>query len=140
MSALEKPVPVPSEEDRPYWDGAREHRLVLYRCTSCGRLKARHVIVCSRCRGEDFEWSAVSGRGRIFSFTVARQTSTRGFADEVPYVVVLVAIDEDPSLVITTNLVGDFDVDALDLDLPVEAVFEERGDAVVPQFALVGSA
>jgi uncharacterized OB-fold protein len=136
---LEKPVPVPSEDDRPYWDGAREHRLVLFRCTACGRLRDRHVIVCSRCRGERFEWTAVSGRGRIFSFTVAHQTSTRGFADEVPYVVVLVAVEEDPSLVLTTNLVGAFDADALDIDLPVQVVFEERGDVTVPQFELVGA-
>lgn len=93
--------------------------------------------MCGRCRSEDFEWETVSGRGAIFSFTVVRQTSTVGFDDDVPYVVVLVAVDEQPDVLLTTNLVGDLDLDALDIGLPVEVTFEPRGGQAVPQFRLV---
>ena len=62
-----------------------------------------------------------------------------GFEEDLPYVVVAVAIEEQPSLLITTNLVGDFDPDQLDIGLPVVATFSPRGDIDLLQFRLDGS-
>src|SRR5688572_17718616 len=97
LSTAEKPIPVPTDEDRPYWDGAREHKLVLQRCTGCGLYSAQPRVVCPQCHGEAFEWSQVSGKGRIHSYTIVHATTVPGFRDEVPYVVVFVQIDEEPT-------------------------------------------
>jgi uncharacterized protein len=138
LSVDEKPVPVPTEQSRPYWQAARERRLVFWHCARCGWLVQEPVMVCSKCRGEQFDWRQVSGRGSIFSFTVARQTTTAGFADDVPYVVVLVSIEEQPELVVTANLVGDdIEFGQIDIGLPVVVDFEDRGDYAIPQFRLV---
>jgi len=134
----QKPFPIPDEDSRPYWDNAKQGRLVYWSCQSCGNLTQQPALVCSRCRGQEFEWQQVSGRGTIFSFAIARQTTTVGFADDVPYVVVLVAIDEQPDLVVLANLVGaDIVLDQLDIGLPVQVTFEARGEYAVPQFGLV---
>jgi uncharacterized OB-fold protein len=132
-------VPVPGEDDLEYWDALREHRLVLSRCDHCGWYTQRRQLACVSCQGESFTWTPVSGRGTIYTYTVARQTWTAGFAAELPYVVVVVAIEEQPGLHLTTNLVGAFDIGELGIDLPVTAVFEERGPATVLQFELAGS-
>jgi uncharacterized OB-fold protein len=132
-----KPVPLEREEERPYWDGLREGRLLLRQCQTCGWYAQRPQLVCWNCRGESFIWSAVSGRGSIYTYTVARQTWVRGFEDDLPYVVVAVALEEQPSLLVTTNLVGDVDVDRLNLGLPVIATFESRGEVTLLQFRLV---
>lgn len=131
-----KPVPVPEEADRPYWDGLALGRLVLSRCTGCGSYSQRARPVCGACRAESFVWSKVSGHGKIYSYTVARQTWVTGFQQAVPYVLVAVAIDEQPSLLLTTNLVGEFDVEQIDVDLGVTAAFEPRGDVTLLQFEL----
>jgi uncharacterized protein len=131
-----KPVPVPTEADRPYWDALRERKVVFARCTSCGSMTQRLPMACTRCRGEAFEWTEVSGRGTIYTFSVARQTWVPAFLDDLPYVVVAVAISEQPSLVVTTNLVGDYEPDELTIGLPVVAEFETRGDAALLQFRL----
>jgi uncharacterized OB-fold protein len=133
---IAKPVPVPGDLDRQYWDGAREGRLMLQRCTGCGRYAHPPTMICNHCGREDQVWERVSGRGTIHSFTIARQSTTRGFQSEVPYVVVLVAVEEDPDVLILTNLVGEFDLNALDVGDPVSVIFEGRGEMVIPQFEL----
>lgn len=137
MSTSAKAIPVPTERDAPYWEGAQEDRLVLQRCGECGLYSAQPRLVCPRCRGEAFTWSQVSGRGRIHSYTIVHQTTAPGFQDEVPYVVVHVQIDEEPTCYITANLlVPKEEYDTLSVDLPVVVEFERRGDAVLPQFRL----
>lgn len=131
-----KPVPIPAETDRPYWDALRERKLVFSRCTSCGSMTQRRPMVCTRCQGESFEWTQVSGRGTIYSFAIARETWVPAFRDELPYVVAAVAIAEQPALIVTTNLVGDYDFDELTIGLPVVAEFEPRGDVTLLQFRL----
>jgi uncharacterized protein len=132
----EKPVPIPGAADRPYWDGLLEEKLVLARCVACGWYAQRVQPLCPNCRGESFRWEPVSGRGTIYAFTVIRQTWVAGFEEEIPYVVVAVAVDEQPSLLLVTNLVGDPTLDEIELDLPVVAAFERRGDAALLQFEL----
>ena len=134
-----KPVPVPGDADRPFWDGLREGRLLLSRCEACGYHTQRALVVCPNCGGESFAWSEVSGRGTIYAYTIARQTWVSGFEEDLPYVVVAVQIDEQPSVLITTNLVGEFDLDQLDIGLPVVATFDRREDVDLLQFRLNGS-
>jgi uncharacterized protein len=129
-----KPIPAASDLDRPYWDGARQGRLMVQRCSGCGRYLHPPTMICPHCGYEDLVWEAASGRGTVHSFTIARQSTTRGFQSDLPYVVVLVALEEDPDVLVLTNLVGDVDLDALDVGDPVTVTFEERGDMVVPQF------
>lgn len=133
-----KPVPVPGDLDGPYWEGASNGQLVVQCCGACGRYLHPPSMICPRCGSEDLAWTAVSGRGAVHSFTIARQSTTQGFHDEVPYVVVLVALEEDPDTLVLTNLVGDVDLDTLDVGDPVAVTFEARGEMAVPQFQLVG--
>jgi hypothetical protein len=99
-------------------------------------LSQRRPAACLKCRGELFTWLEVSGYGTIYAYTVARQSFVAGFENELPYVVVSVALAEQPSLFLTTNLVGDFQIDDLTIGLSVVAVFEPRGNQSVLQFRL----
>ena len=136
--AITKPIPAAGDLDRPYWDGARQGQLMVQRCTACGRYAHPPTMICPRCGSEDQIWEKASGRGAIHSFTIARQSTTRGFQSELPYVVALVALEEDPDVLVLTNLVGEVDQDALDVGDPVTVTFEARGEMVVPQFELAG--
>jgi uncharacterized OB-fold protein len=60
----------------------------------------------------------------------------RGY--EPPYVVAEVALDEQPSLVLTSNIL-DASVEDVTVDAPVRVVFEQRGDMTLPQFVMVSS-
>jgi uncharacterized OB-fold protein len=79
----------------------------------------------------------VSGGGTVGSFTVTHQLNVPGFADELPYVVLLVELDEQPELFMITNLRGAASRDVA-IGRRVEVVFEEAAEGMVlPQFKLV---
>jgi uncharacterized OB-fold protein len=137
LSTAEKAIPVPTEEDKPYWEGARAHKLVLQHCKGCGLYNSEPRVICPVCHGDNFEWSQISGKGKIHSYSIVWQTTAKGFQDEVPYVVCIAQIDEDPTCFVTTNLlVAQSLYDDLNIDLPVVMDFEDRGEAVVPQWRL----
>jgi uncharacterized OB-fold protein len=74
----------------------------------------------------------VSGRGTIFSFAVMHQVYHPGFADAVPYAVVVVELAEGARLV--SNVV-DCPVDRIRTGMPVEVVFEDVSPEVtLPKF------
>jgi len=100
----EKPVPVADELSQPIWDAAREHRLVVQRCAECGYYNHPPRPACDRCSAERLEFAPVSGRGTIFTFTVMHQPSVAGFEDEVPYVNIVVELEEQPMLFMVANL------------------------------------
>lgn len=138
MTAAEKAIPVPDELNAPYWEGAKEHKLVLQHCSGCGLVSARPRVICPRCHKEEFEWKQVSGKGIIHSYVIVHQTTAAGFQDEVPYVVCHVVIDEEPTCYVTANLLVDqSQYDKLTISLPVVVDFEDRGNGVVvPQWRL----
>jgi uncharacterized protein len=123
--------------NRPYWENANAGRLVAQRCRACSHfLGIRGDLLCPVCGSESLEWQQLSGRARLHSFTIARQTTTRGFEDEIPYVVVLAEVVEQEGLLVLTNLIGDARNEELLLGAPLIVDFELRGDQRIPQFRL----
>jgi len=135
MSATEKTIPVPNELTQPYWDAAKQHKFMLQRCVGCKLFNPWPRVVCPRCHSEAFEWVEPSGRGKLHSYTIIRQTTRPGFIDEVPFILANIVIDEEPSCFIISNLlVDESEYDKLHVDMPVQVVFEDRGEVTVPQF------
>jgi len=131
--AVPKPVPAITPEMRPFFEAAREHRLVVQRCRGCGTYRFPAREICSNCLGREAEWVEVSGYGEVFSFNVMHQVYHPAFADEVPYAVVLVKLDEGPKMV--SNLVGVAPRD-IRIGMRVRVVFERVSDEVtLPKFA-----
>ena len=109
--------------------------LLVLRCDHCGYLNHPPDVSCARCGAVGFEPVRVSGRGTIYSFTVVRQAFSPVFVAEVPYVISMVELDEQPGLVMIANIV-ESSPDALEIGMPVEVTFEDRGEYVLPQFRL----
>jgi uncharacterized OB-fold protein len=73
----------------------------------------------------------VSGRASLFSWAVVQRAFLPAFADMVPFVTALVALEEDPSVRVATFIV-DTDPVALVPDQPVEALFRPLSFPTVP--------
>jgi len=127
----ERPLPQPSPLTRPFWDAARRHELWVQRCTACGThlFYPRHL--CTTCGSGALEWVQTSGRGTVFTYTVARRATHPGLADRVPYVIAVVELEEGPKL--TTNIV-DVDPDHVVIDMVVQATYEDLGDVTLVNF------
>jgi len=134
MSSVVKPVPRPSAESLPYWEGAREKKLLLQHCRSCGEFWFPPSARCRHCLSHNFAWEEVSGQGRIYSFVVYHRHYHPAFEDELPYVVAIIELDEGPRLL--SNIVGGPSQDVR-CDLPVRAVFEDGGHGTtIPKFEI----
>ena len=127
-----KPVPVVQPWAQPFWDAAREHRLVLQHCASCDRPIHYPRVACPHCGGSDLDWRPVSGRGTVYSFTVVVSNAPSAFLAEMPYVVAVIELDEGVRML--SNIV-EADPEHLSCDLPVEVVFEELDEHfTLPKF------
>ena len=127
-----QPRPVANADSLPYWNAARERRLVIRKCKACGLLHFMPRHLCPACWSDQLEWVDVAGTGRVHSFTVIRRASDPAFASRVPYVVALIELDEGPRMM--ANIVGD-DALAVAIGDPVKVTFEDRGSgALIPQF------
>jgi uncharacterized OB-fold protein len=125
------PVPRISEENEAFWTGGREGALFIARCGDCGYYVHPPSPRCPRCYGENVAPERVSGRGHVYTYTVNRREWTPGL--EVPYILAVVELEEQPALRLLTNVVG-CAPDRIAIDLPVEVEFVERDPAFVPVF------
>ena len=127
------PLPRATPESQPFWDGAAAHRLMLPRCSACGRFWFPPSQRCRHCLSPDFAWREVAGTGRIYSFVVYHRVYHPAFESKVPYVVAIVELDEGPRLL--TNIVG-IDPAEVRCDSRVRVVFDDVAAGVaVPKFA-----
>jgi len=92
--------------------------LALQRCEDCRGWRHPPRIVCARCGSERWRWTPVSGRGVVYTWTVTHQPMAPPFAEDVPYAVVVVELEEGPRIV---TAVGELEPSALAIGLPVEA-------------------
>lgn len=126
------PAPVANADSLPYWNAARERRLLIRKCKACATLHFMPRYLCPVCWSDQLEWVESKGGGSVHSYTVIRRAPAPAFAARVPYVVALIDLDEGPRMI--TNIIGD---DALDVRIGdrVKVTFEDRGDgAMLPQF------
>ncbi len=122
MSEYSKPLPIPSVESKPFWDGCKEHHLLLPRCHRCGSYWFPPTATCPECLSTEWEWARSIGRGKIYSFGVYHRVYHKSFQNDVPYAVVVVQLDEGPRLV--SNLVN-CAPEEFKCDMPVEVIFED---------------
>jgi uncharacterized OB-fold protein len=128
-----KPTPEPDDVTAFYWRGAAEGTLLVLRCEACSYLSHPPDVACARCGAAVLDPVPMSGFGTVYSFTIVRQAFDPAFLPEVPYVVALVELDEQPGLLLLANIV-DTEVDAVAVGLRVEVTFEDRDGYTVPQF------
>ena len=132
------PLPVPqiTDDNAAFWTGGRQGELLITRCTSCGYYLHPPSPRCPKCLSDAVAPSAVSGRGTVYSYTINRQAWVPGL--EVPFVLAIVELDEQPGLRLMTNLVECLPEEAA-IGMPVEVAFVERGEVFVPVFHKVAA-
>lgn len=132
--AYAKPLPEPSIDSKPFWDGLKQHRILLQTCTNCGKKRHYPRPVCDACHSMDSEWTEASGRGTIYSWTETHHPFHIGFKAEVPYILVTVDLEEGVRL--QSQLIG-ARLQDLKIGLPVQAVFADAAEGIVlPYFRL----
>lgn len=115
---------------RPFFAGLAEGRLLIPRCTECGRVDWYPTGRCRHCGKPDPAWAEVVETPRLYSFTRVAHAFTPADRNRVPYLVALVSFDglDGVRLVAGLDVGAGPDGDAPpDLDCELEPLFSARG-------------
>lgn len=131
-----KPLPLMRDMTKEFYDWCRREELRFQRCKQCRAWRHVPREVCAECGSWEWEWARSSGRGRLFTWTVAARPMHPAFMNDVPYAPVVVEMDEGVRIVST---IVDCSPDELVIDMPVEVVFDAvTADIALPRFRRAG--
>ena len=127
MIAYAKPLPLIDLLTKPYWDAAKQHRLIVQRCASCGSFRFPIKPICNQCFSGTFGWHQMSGRAKVWSACEFYRQYFKGFESDIPYNVALVQLEEGPRMY--TNLI-DIPYCDITIGMAVKTCFEDVTDEV----------
>ena len=131
------PIPEPDKLTEFFWEGVANHQLLILHCGNCGTYIHYPRPICHQCLSmTDLAPKQMSGRGTIYSHTTTVQAFHPYFVDKVPYNLIVVALEEDENIRITSNMV-DIDNDDIRIGMPVVVTFQEVAPGLtLPLFKL----
>ena len=133
--ATPRPLPALHGLAGEFYGWCAKGELRFQRCDACGAWRHVPREMCAQCGSPAWSWQRSSGRGRIFTWTVAARAMHPGFAADAPYAPVVVEMDEGVRLV---SLMLDCAPDELAIDMPVVVELVAAGpDVVLPKFRRV---
>ncbi len=88
---------------KEYSEALKQNKLLGLKCKSCGIITVPPKMVCRSCAGPELEVLELKGTGKIQTFTTCN-VAPEGREDEVPYIIMLVELDEGPWIM--GNLIG----------------------------------
>ncbi len=130
-----RPLPKLLPWSQWYWTSGSDGILRIQGCDACNELVHPPSPICPSCRATSHSPRPMTGRATVVGYTVNHQQWLPGF--EPPYVIANVALADDPSIRLTTNLV-DCDIDSLHIGMEVAVQFEHIDDVWLPLFAPTG--
>jgi acetyl-CoA acetyltransferase/uncharacterized OB-fold protein len=130
-----RPLPELTPENEWFWRSGADGTLRIQGCLDCGALVHPPVPICPRCRSRSSAPTAVSGRATVVGVTVNGHQWSPAF--EPPYDIANVALEEDASVHLTTNVVGCDPAD-VEVGMPVRVRFEQHEDVWLPLFEPAG--
>jgi uncharacterized OB-fold protein len=103
-SKVTRPIPVPNEWTKPFWDAAKRGVVELQRCQSCGHFQHPPYATCTQCVATDLKFEAVRGVGTIYAYTIMYHTGDKRFAAAVPYASIIVELDDAPGALVSVRV------------------------------------
>ena len=131
------PLPAVTDDSAGFWEGTAAGELRIQRCSNCGQLRFPPRPMCPNCNSLEHTWDAMSGKGRVWSYVVPHPPLLPAFMEVAPYNVVVVELDEDPTIRLVGNLlatpdgaINEIDPATIQIGEPVQVVFQEAGEDV----------
>lgn len=128
---LPHPVAAADGLDREYWDGLAREELMVQRCRECGTWQWGPEWLCHECHSFDVGFERVRPVGDIYSYERVWHPVHPALAEQGPYLVVLVALQDAPGVRLVGNLLGE-PTGPVTIGSRVEGVFEHHPDADPP--------
>jgi uncharacterized OB-fold protein len=129
---MNKPIPNPTPETAPYWQGCAEGELRLQHCEDCGHVQFPPRRLCSGCFSQAVLWRKAAGTGTLRSWSMVTSPADPAFAGEVPFMSALIELDEGPTML---SVVRNCAPESAHIGMRLEVEFEQRSEQIaVPYF------
>ena len=129
---MKKPLPIPTKWSQPFWDAAKQHKLVLKKCGKCGFIDHPPYLYCTSCHADEHEWIEASGKATLAAYAINVFGVPFPFWDDLPYVVALIDLQEGPRMI--SNIV-ECDHDKLENGMKLEVLFDDvSGEISLPKW------
>jgi hypothetical protein len=129
------PLPQPDAVSGPFWVGCGEQRLLFQQCRACGTFQSVPRLCCANCRAGEFDWIESGGKGRVYTYTIVHHPPSPALKDEVPFVVIVVKLDDCGGVLLISNLVGEGALEVA-VDRAVRLCWDDGAGASLPRFEL----
>jgi uncharacterized protein len=124
---LRKPLPNPTKWSRPFWEGTKQHKLLLKKCRDCGKIDHPPYLYCTKCSSDNSNWVEASGKGTLYAFAINEYGVPFQFTPDLPYVTALIDLPEGPRML--SNIV-ECDFKELKNGMALEVVFEKASPEI----------
>jgi uncharacterized OB-fold protein len=113
-------IPIIDSASAPYWDAARQGRLLIAECGACGKVHHYPRPFCPHCWSDDVQPVQASGTGTLYTYSTVHVNDLPPFSGRLPYVAAIVELTEGPRLMTT---IEGAEPDALRVGMAVTASF-----------------
>jgi uncharacterized protein len=136
----DKPIPEVVELTRPFWEGARNGKLMMQKCARCGTVNFLPKPWCVDCGARDMPWVEIRPEGTIYSYTVSYTVmmNFQGWGKDLPLVEAIIDLDDGGRLYaqVTTD-----EPEKVRIGDRVTAYFEPINEEIgIPKFHIAGAA
>lgn len=125
----QKPLPTIDEDNREFFESCKRHEMRLQQCNDCGYWRYFPSPICHKCGSFDHHWKKVSGKGKVYTYSVVYRPPSEAFVNDVPYVYAIVELEEGPMM--PTNIVG-VAPERVRIDMPVTVTYDD----VTPEISM----
>ena len=136
MNDYRKPLPEIQPFTQAFWEGTRNHRLLVQTCGDCETRIFFPRRQCPKCWSDNLGWIEASGKAEIYAFSVTYEGLEEPFREDLP--IVLAWVDLPEGIRMQTNII-DCDPDRVAIGQQVEVVFKKVTEEItLPYFRPVG--
>ena len=130
MSNYQFPLPKRYEIENPFYEAAKQRKLVIQKCQECGKIWWPIGYACPYCLSIEYQWAEMSGQGKISAWMRFHHNYFPSYSCETPYNVVQIELKEGPRLISNLVIENGVEEEFLSIGTPVETIFQDITDEV----------
>ena len=134
--SYQKPIPVKTQDSKPYWDAADCHELVLQKCETCNSYNHPPGPACAKCGSTELSWESQGSdiTGTLYSYVVSYRPFLPGFQDDLPTIIAVVELDNLQEVKIIGNVL-ECTPEELKIGMAVKMIWQDiTEDRALPQW------
>ena len=128
------PVPAIEPDTKGFWEGCKQHKLMIQRCKRCATFRHAPVPMCHNCYSIESEYVESEGIGEVYTFIVVQHSTHPATQNVVPYNAAMIQLLDCGGAKIATNILGVKNED-IRIGMRVKVTFEDITQEIsLPRF------